>query len=49
MKPEPLPPPTPSDEAQWVEGALVRSLSNELHARPSLYFDEPAHVFHPGR
>ncbi|MCE3269807.1 MAG: putative histidine kinase, classic [Ramlibacter sp.] len=26
MQPEPVPPPTPSDEAQWVEGALVRSL-----------------------
>ncbi|MGE8066261.1 DUF3422 domain-containing protein [Pseudomonas sp. NPDC089569] len=23
-----------------------QSLHNELHARPSLYFDEPAHVFH---
>jgi hypothetical protein len=22
------------------------SLHNELHARPSLYFDEPAHVFY---
>ncbi|MCE6983624.1 DUF3422 family protein, partial [Pseudomonas frederiksbergensis] len=21
-------------------------MHNELHARPSLYFDEPAHVFH---
>ena len=26
MKPERLPPPAPSDEAQWVEGELVRSL-----------------------
>ena len=25
---------------------LRQSLHNELHARPSLYFDEPAHVFH---
>jgi uncharacterized membrane-anchored protein len=23
-----------------------QTLHNELHARPSLYFDEPAHVFH---
>ncbi|MBL0844668.1 DUF3422 domain-containing protein [Pseudomonas mediterranea] len=23
-----------------------KALHNELHARPSLYFDEPAHVFH---
>jgi len=23
-----------------------QALHNELHARPSLYFDEPAHVFH---
>ncbi|UZE21943.1 DUF3422 domain-containing protein [Pseudomonas sp. B21-056] len=23
-----------------------KTLHNELHARPSLYFDEPAHVFH---
>ncbi|PPA05669.1 DUF3422 domain-containing protein, partial [Pseudomonas sp. MWU12-2312b] len=23
-----------------------QDLHNELHARPSLYFDEPAHVFH---
>ncbi|MFK0088493.1 DUF3422 domain-containing protein [Pseudomonas sp. NPDC090755] len=26
--------------------ALRKALHNELHARPSLYFDEPAHVFH---
>jgi signal transduction histidine kinase len=26
MKPDPLPQPTPADEAQWVEGELVRSL-----------------------
>ncbi|POF43752.1 hypothetical protein B0D71_02765 [Pseudomonas laurylsulfativorans] len=25
---------------------LRQRLHNELHARPSLYFDEPAHVFH---
>jgi len=25
---------------------LRKNLHNELHARPSLYFDEPAHVFH---
>ncbi|MHC8334286.1 DUF3422 domain-containing protein [Pseudomonas sp. LB3P25] len=25
---------------------LRQTLHNELHARPSLYFDEPAHVFH---
>jgi len=26
--------------------AQRKALHNELHARPSLYFDEPAHVFH---